>query len=62
MGFNIENKKLLRSEDENVGEVDHLLKEMAKEDGKKTGKIKNEFFDDESDDDDDDDDDMSERR
>lgn len=48
MGFNIENKKLLRSEDENVGEVDHLLKEMAKEDGKKTGKIKNEFFDDES--------------
>jgi hypothetical protein len=36
MGYNIENEKLLRSEDENVGEVEHLLKEMAKEDGKKT--------------------------
>jgi hypothetical protein len=53
MGYNIENEKLLRSEDENVGEVDHLLKEMAKEDGKKTGKFKNDFVD-ESDDNDDD--------
>jgi hypothetical protein len=58
MGFKIENneKKLVISEDENVGDVKHLLNQMGKEDGKrkqkKIAKGEKEFIGDESDDDD----------